>query len=36
MTSLKVMNNVANPSCFVSTFVKKKEIATIILALQMA
>ncbi len=35
-TSLKVMNNVTNPSCFISTFVKKKEIATIISTLQMA
>jgi hypothetical protein len=35
-TSLKVMNNVTNPSCFVSTFVEKKEITTFILALQMA
>jgi hypothetical protein len=35
-TSLKVMNNVTSPSCFISRFVKKKEIATIISALQMA
>jgi hypothetical protein len=36
MTSLKVVNNVTNPSYFVYTFVKKKEIIAIILALQMA
>ncbi len=36
MSSLKVMNNVTNPSYFISTFVKKKEITTIISALQMA
>jgi hypothetical protein len=29
ITSLKVMNNITNPS-FISTFVKKKEIAIII------
>jgi hypothetical protein len=36
MTSLKVVNNVTNLSCFVSTFVRKTEIAAIILTLQMA
>jgi hypothetical protein len=30
------MNNIATPNCFKSTFVKKKEITSIILALQMA
>jgi len=30
------MNNVTNPSYFVSTFVNKKEIATIIPTLQMS
>jgi len=30
------MNNVATPNCFISTFVKKKEITSIILTLQMA
>jgi hypothetical protein len=34
-TSLKVVN-ITNPSCFISTFVKKKEIAAIIPTLQMA
>jgi hypothetical protein len=29
------MNNITIPSCFISTFVKKKEIAALILALQM-
>jgi hypothetical protein len=29
------MNNITNPSYFISTFVKKKEITSIILALQM-
>jgi len=33
-TSLKVVNNDVNPSCFISTFVKKKKITTIILTLQ--
>jgi hypothetical protein len=36
MTSLKVMNHIANLSYFVSTFVKKKELTTIILELQIA
>ncbi len=36
MSSLKVMNNVTNPSYFISTLVKKKEITTIISTLQMA
>jgi hypothetical protein len=35
-TSLKVVNNDANPSRFISTFVKKKKITTIILTLQKA
>jgi hypothetical protein len=35
-TSLKAMNHITNPSYFVSTFVKKKELITIISALQMA
>jgi hypothetical protein len=35
-TSLKVVDNVANPNCFISTFIKKKKIASIIPALQMA
>jgi hypothetical protein len=30
------VNHVTNPSCFVSTFVKKKEVTTIIPTLQMA
>jgi len=29
------MNNITIPSCFISTFVKKKEIAALISALQM-
>jgi hypothetical protein len=36
MISFKVVNNIAIPSYFVSTFIKKKEFAYIILALQMA
>jgi hypothetical protein len=36
MTSLKVMNNITNPSYFISTFVKKKKIIAIISTLQMA
>ncbi len=34
--SFKVMNKIATPSCFVFTFVKKKEITSIISTLQMA
>jgi hypothetical protein len=30
------MNNATTPNCFISTFVKKKEITSIILTLQMA
>ncbi len=33
---LKLMNNVTTPNCFICTFVKKKEIIGIIVALQMA
>ncbi len=36
MISFKVVNNIAIPSYFVFTFIKKKEIANIISALQMA
>jgi len=36
MDSLKLVNNVATLNCFISTFVKKKEITNIISALQMA
>jgi hypothetical protein len=33
---MKLMNNVATPNYFISTFVKNKKIAKIILALEMA
>ncbi len=36
MISLKLMNNIAIQNYFIFTFVKKREIASIILTLQMA